>query len=122
MAQILLVDDEQSVLASVRALLRSQGHEVETAMDGEEAAQKLQQQDFDVLVTDIRMRPIDGVQLMRLARERSPDMGIVVISAMTSEKTIALSSEAGCQAYVKKPFMPSDLLEAVKGVLAQRDG
>lgn len=120
MARILLVDDEASVRTSIETLLRARSHEVVSVPDGEQAAAQFRAEDFDILLTDIRMAPVDGVELMRLAREAKPDMSTIVFSALTSEKAIAAGYAAGCAAYVKKPFTVDDLIGAINRVLDER--
>lgn len=119
MAKILLVDDEEPVLRTVGMLFRSEGHEVIPVRESEQAAEILKSspEKFDVLLTDIRMAPIDGMEIIRLARKVRPDMSIVVISAYCSEKTIKQAMELGCTTYVKKPFRTEEVLNAVRNAL-----
>lgn len=118
MARILLVDDEESVLQSVGLLLRSEEHDVVSMRDSGEAAEAIKAECFDLLITDIRMVPIDGMELLRIAHARWPDMPMIVISAYTSERTAQLTYELGCKAYINKPFRIEELLEAVRQALA----
>lgn len=119
MARILLVDDEESVLRTVGMLFRSEGHEVIPVRESEKAAEMLKSspEAFDVLLTDIRMAPIDGMEIIRLARKVRPDMSIVVISAYCSEKTVKQAMALGCTTYVKKPFKTEEVLNAVRYAL-----
>lgn len=118
MARILLVDDEESVLRTVGMLFRSEGHEVVPVRESEQAAEMLKSSDkFDLLLTDIRMAPIDGMEIIRLARKVRPDMNIVVISAYCSEKTVKQAMALGCTTYVKKPFKTDEVLNAVRYAL-----
>lgn len=73
---------------------------------------------FDLLMTDIRMSPVDGMQLMRLAKEIRPAMPLVVVSAYLDEKTIEKVLTLGCSAYVKKPFTIEEVLAAVGKALS----
>jgi two-component system, NtrC family, response regulator PilR len=118
MARILLVDDEESVLRTVGMLFRSEGHEVVPVRESEKAAEIIRSPEkFDLLLTDIRMSPIDGMEIIRLARETRPGMQIVVISAYCSEKTVKQAMQLGCTSYVKKPFKTDEVLGAVRGAL-----
>lgn len=119
MAKILLVDDEESVLRTVGMLFRSEGHEVVPVRESEKAAEILKNspESFDVLLTDIRMAPIDGMEIIRLARKVRPQMSIVVISAYCSEKTVKQAMALGCTTYVKKPFKMDEVLNAVRYAL-----
>ena len=94
-------------------VLKSAGHEVVGVRAGQSALELLEQQPFDVLVTDIRMGPVDGLQVMKAARERAPQMPLIAISAIGAEQTIAAAQRLGCAAYIRKPFHMEDVLDAV---------
>ena len=71
MAKLLVVDDEKNLRMIVQKEMTRQGHEVETASDGEAAWEALEQQDFDVLLCDINMPRLDGIEVLRRLREKS---------------------------------------------------
>lgn len=118
MARILLVDDEESVLRTVGMLFRSEGHEVVPICEGQKAIDMIKSEEkFDLLLADIRMEPVDGMQVIKMAHELRPEMPIVVISAYCSEKTVRQAISLGCSAYVKKPFKTEEVLEAARKAL-----
>ncbi len=118
MARILLVDDEESVLRTVDMLFRSEGHEVVPIREGQKAIDMIKSEEkFDLLLADIRMEPVDGMQVIKMAHELRPAMPIVVISAYCSEKTVRQAISLGCSAYVKKPFRTEEVLEAARKAL-----
>ncbi len=118
MARILLVDDEESVLRTVGMLFRSEGHEVVPIREGQKAIDMIKSEEqFDLLLADIRMEPVDGMQVIKMAHELRPAMPIVVISAYCSEKTVRQAISLGCCAYVKKPFKTEEVLEAARKAL-----
>ena len=118
MARILLVDDEESVLRTVGMLFRSEGHEVVPIREGQKAIDMIKSEEqFDLLLADIRMDPVDGMQVIKMAHELRPAMPIVVISAYCSEKTVRQAISLGCCAYVKKPFKTEEVLEAARKAL-----
>jgi two-component system response regulator PilR (NtrC family) len=120
MAKILLVDDEDSVLKTIGMLFRSEGHEVTPIREGAKAAELVKSPEkFDLLITDIRMAPVDGMQLIKLARQARPGMNIIVISALCSENTVRQALDLGCMAYVKKPFKTEEVLQAARNALAK---
>ncbi|MFO7871878.1 MAG: response regulator [Kiritimatiellia bacterium] len=119
MPEILLVDDEESVLQTVGTLLRTQGYEVTAVREGEKGAELISSGNYDVIITDIRMAPVDGMKLLQIAHDAQPETPVIVISAYTSEKTIKQSYQLGCKAYIKKPFRIEQVLDAVKDVLPQ---
>jgi DNA-binding NtrC family response regulator len=119
MSKILLIDDDEQVLKSLGMLLESEGHEVTSIRDPEKAEEAVRQEDCDLLITDVRMSPVDGIQLLRVAREAKPDVPTIVISAYTSEQTLKESMQFGCSAYIKKPFQIEEVLDAVKTALGK---
>ena len=105
MSRILLVDDEQAILQSLSLLLKSEGHETTTITQGEMAKEALETDSFDLMITDIRMSPIDGMELLKIAQEYNPGMPSIVVSAYSSDEASDKAFELGCKAYIKKPFI-----------------
>ena len=103
-------------------LLRSERHEVTAIERSNEAVTLLQRQAFDLMITDIRMAPVDGMQLMQLAHKLYPKMPVIVISAYAADEVADQSFAAGCVAYIKKPFRINEVLDAVRDALASSAG
>jgi DNA-binding NtrC family response regulator len=120
MAKILVVDDESSVLQSMGVLLGSEGHEVVPVRDSGKAAELLRTEDYDLLMTDIRMSPVDGMELIKIAHEKNPAMPSIVISAYGSESTEKMALGLGCAAYLQKPFKIQEVLAAVRQALQKK--
>lgn len=119
MARILLVDDELPVLQTVKMLFVGEGHDVVPVRDSRKAVELIRSTEhFDLLLTDIRMEPVDGMQIIKLAHELRPKMAILVISAYCSEKTVKQAMELGCVAYIKKPFKLEEVINAVRNALS----
>ena len=121
MARILIVDDEESILRSIAALLATDGHEVVAKCDGKQAIACLRSETIDLLVTDIRMSPVDGMQLMEIAHKEKPDLPMIVISAYGADSTEAEGFARGCVAYLKKPFKIQECLDAVRNALGDAE-
>lgn len=120
MARILLVDDDVPVVHTEQMLFRAEGHDVVAVSESRQAAELLRSAEkFDLLVTDIRMEPVDGLELIRLARETRPEIGVIVISAYCSDDVVRQAREAGCAHYIKKPFHINEVLAAVRNALSQ---
>ncbi|MBN1268604.1 MAG: response regulator [Kiritimatiellae bacterium] len=120
MARILLVDDEDTILNTLGTLLRSELHEVLTAREGQEAYDLIwSTQDIELLITDIRMSPVDGMELMRLSKEVRPQMPIVVVSAYLDDKTIRQVEDLGCAGYIRKPFTVKEALQVIRKALGE---
>ncbi len=119
MARILIVDDDEPVLMTLDVLLRSEGHEVRPVREASEAFDVLwSSQPYDLLITDLRMAPVDGFELIRVSREVRPEMPILVVSAYLDDGTVEKIESLGCAGYVRKPFTVEDILGALRKVLA----
>lgn len=115
MAKVLVVDDEEDVLETLRVLLKSEGHKVLPVREGLAAIELIQSlENIDLMVVDLRMAPVDGMELIRVARQVRPKMGIVVVSAYLDENNIKKVVDLGCKVYVKKPFDVNEVLDAVR--------
>ena len=115
MAKLLVVDDENNLRLVVQKELTRQGHEVETASDGEAAWTLLEQQDFDVLLCDINMPRLDGIGLLRRMREKSQNPPEVIM--LTGQATVESAIEAmklGAYDYLTKPYRITELAVLVK--------
>ncbi len=113
MARILVVDDEKSIRLTLREFLKHAGHDVEIAADADEATELLQQSSFDVLITDLILPRVTGVELLK--RVRSLELPVQVIM-MTGEPTVETATEAvrsGAFDYVAKPIAKDDILKTV---------
>lgn len=82
MANLLIVDDEQSYRQLLTLVFGSDRHIIHTAASGTEALQVLQKERIQVLISDVRLPDMDGIQVLRLAREAQPDIGVVMITAL----------------------------------------
>ena len=119
MARVLIVDDEPTILLVLEALLQSAGHEVVTAEGAEKAVEVLTTTGFDLLISDVRMYPMDGVQLLKFARSRFPNLPAIMVTAFDLPDAKQTSAELGAFAYLRKPFNNSSLLAAVEQAISQ---
>lgn len=117
MARILLVDDEPSILSVLSTLLRAEGYEVVPALGGEKALEELKAKAFDLMISDIRMSPIDGMQLLKAARKDWPKMAVLMITAYGSVETAVGAMKVGAFDYITKPFKVDELLITVQRAL-----
>ena len=122
MSRILAVDDEASLLEVLATLFKAEGYDVVTESDCEKARDILLAKDeqFDLMLCDMRMNPIDGMQLLELARESRPDMGVVMLTAYGSVETAIKAMQLGAFDYVTKPFKVNELLITIQRALEYR--
>jgi len=118
--RILLVDDEQSVQTLLAYPLRKEGYEVVPALDGQEALDRFDEQAFDLIVLDLMLPKVDGLEVCRLLRGRSA-VPIIMLTARTEEIDKVLGLELGADDYITKPFSIREFRSRVKAVLRRVD-
>jgi len=122
MAKILIVDDEEPVRHLIGRILVRAGHEISDAADGKEAASKLKSEAFDLVITDIVMPNLDGLEtLMNLARD-GEELPVIAISGIHPDSSLYLKAakSLGARMTLSKPFSESELVAAVEHVLGNR--
>jgi DNA-binding NtrC family response regulator len=117
-ARILVVDDEISIVEVLKALLTREGYAVTTASDGDEALEILREEKFDLLVSDIRMQRMDGITLLRMARELQEHLAVVMVTAYATVETAVAAMKNGAFDYVTKPFKIDELILTVQRALS----
>ncbi|MEI6807568.1 MAG: response regulator [bacterium] len=118
MARILLVDDEDCILRTTAILLEVEGHNTVCVLNGSEALNQLDSAHFDLMLTDIRMGPIDGMELIKRAKSMKPMMPVIVVSAYCTDKTTKEAQDLGAFKFIKKPFKADDIVKSVRDALA----
>jgi two-component system response regulator PilR (NtrC family) len=120
MARILVVDDEPSILSVMTTLLKAEGYEVVPESSGEKAKHLLGEQEFDLLLCDIYMKPVDGMEVLQFARDHRPALSVIMITAYGSVDTAVKALKLGAFDYVTKPFKVDELLITVQRALSYR--
>ena len=107
--KLLVVDDEAIVGKRLKPSLEKHGYEVETLGNGRSAIERIGEKDFDIIITDVRMDDVDGMQILEHVMAKSPFTKVIII---TGYATVELAREAlvkGAFDFIAKPFKPSDL-------------
>jgi two-component system alkaline phosphatase synthesis response regulator PhoP len=112
-AHILVVDDEGAIRYSVSKTLQRVGYHVSAAASGEEALEMMNEQDYDVILTDIRMPGISGVELLARIREKSRDAVVILMTGYASLGTAVESLRLGAHDYLVKPSSSQDIRQSV---------
>ena len=120
MATILVVDDEPKITRLVRDYLESAGFGVVTAVDGQEALMRVRTERPDLVVLDLGLPQLDGLDVTRRLRRES-DLPIIMLTARDDETDKIIGLELGADDYVTKPFSPRELVARVRAVLRRRD-
>ena len=119
--RILVVDDEASIRDLVGAYLRNEGFEVDEAADGETALDLFGRKPADLVVLDLRLPGIDGLDVLREIR-RSSSVYVILLTARSDETDKLIGLELGADDYITKPFSPRELVARVRAVLRRRRG
>ena len=114
MARILVVDDEPSIVSVLSTLLGKKGHEVVPSTGADEALELIRKERFDLMLTDIKMKPVNGLELLAEMRAVSPVTSVVLITGYGSIKTAVEAMRGGAFDYVTKPFKLDELLLTVE--------
>ncbi len=118
--RILVVDDEANARTALAALLRDEGYLVETAADGYKALPKLEEHEPDLILTDLRMPGLDGIELVRRARARDPECAAVVMTAYGAVESAVEAMREGASDYLGKPINFEELLIVLGRALERR--
>ena len=118
MARILVAEDDEPVRLSAQRALRDSGHHVDAAPDGLAALAAIKARAYDLLITDIMMPGMDGIELALLAGVERPDMRIVLMSGLAAQRERARNLDALVREVLTKPFSLAELREAATRALA----
>jgi len=121
MAKILLVDDEPSILSVLCTVLRSEDYDVTAAADGQQAIELVKNGDFDLVISDIRMSPINGMDILKVVHQERPEVSVIMLTAYGSVETAIEALKLGAFDYVTKPFKVDELLITVQRALSYRN-
>lgn len=119
-ARLLVVDDEAAIRTFLTRLLERAGYAVQAASDGREALVWLDAGTFDLLLTDIRMDGLDGVELLAEARARTPDLAVILLTGYATVESAVAALRRGASDYLLKPVKNEEILAAVATALEQR--
>ena len=114
--KILVVDDESDLVAMISIRLEASGYKVVAAYDGQEALEKVRQENPDLIVLDIMIPKLDGYKVCRMLKfdEKYKHIPIILFSARAQESDKKLGERVGANAYITKPFEPKVLLDKIK--------
>ncbi|MCP4549678.1 MAG: sigma-54-dependent Fis family transcriptional regulator [bacterium] len=116
--RILLADDDDSLRRVVQFKLEKRGYDVTTVVDGFEALEKLSAHRYDLLLSDIKMPRVDGIELLGRSRKSQPDLKVILITAHATVSQAVQAVKAGAFDYITKPFEDDDLFFAIEKALA----
>jgi two-component system, OmpR family, response regulator RegX3 len=119
-SRVLIAEDEQAIADSIAYALRSEGFDVKAVADGETALAEARSDGYDVLVLDLMLPGISGIEVCRRLRAESA-IPIVMLTARTSEVDRVMGLDAGADDYVPKPFSMAELVSRIRAILRRRE-
>jgi len=119
--RLLIVDDEKNIRLTLSAALEPLGLGLDTAINGEEALLKLDQQPFAVMLLDLKMPGMDGIETLRRCRQAHPETGAIIITAHGTIDSAVEAMKLGAVDFIQKPFAPQEIRELVRTVLKRRE-
>ncbi|MBM4355087.1 MAG: sigma-54-dependent Fis family transcriptional regulator [Deltaproteobacteria bacterium] len=120
MALILVVDDERSMREFLEIFLARKGHEVQVAQDGREATRILEDSEFDLVITDLKMPGIGGMEVLDSTHRRWPDTEVIVMTAFSTTETAVEAMKKGAHDYIAKPFKINEVEVVIDKALQKR--
>ena len=113
----LVIDDEKVVLGSVKKILTDEGYDVDTNLSGREGLNQALAEQYDIVLTDIRMPDIGGMRVLRDIKRSKPSLPVVMITGYASVKSSVQAMKLGAADYIEKPFTPDQLIKAVNSAI-----
>jgi DNA-binding response OmpR family regulator len=120
MPRVLVVDDDPQVVRLLRVNLELEGYDVVSASDGNEALEAVAAEDPDLVVCDVMMPGMDGIEVVRRLRADNQKVPVVMLSAKAMRSDMKVGLDAGADEYVTKPFDPAELIEVVDRLLGRK--
>ena len=122
-AKILIVEDEEDVLELVRYNLEKNGYQTETALNGRKALEKIRSASPDLILLDLMLPEVDGLEICRSVKKdaKTADIPVIMLTAKGTEADIVAGLEMGADDYITKPFSPRVLMARIKAVLRRKE-
>ncbi len=120
MAEVLIIDDEKAIRKTLSEILSFEGYKIEEASDGEEGLRKFKEKNFDVVLCDIKMPKLDGIEFLQKAGEANPDVPIIMISGHGNIETAVEAVKGGAYDYLSKPPDLNRLLITIRNAMDRR--
>jgi DNA-binding NtrC family response regulator len=121
MHRILIIDDEENICQSCLKILSKMGWHAEYALSGYDALKRMEKEPFEVVITDLKMSSMGGMEVLRRVRDLSPDTIVIVITGYATVSSAVEVMKMGAMDYLPKPFTPDELRAVVRNALQERD-
>ena len=114
--KILILDDEEIVVTRLKAALEKEGYVVETFIDSQIAKKRIEEIKFEIVVTDLKMANLDGMQLFHFVKEKYPDTEVILISGFATLKVVKDALQEGVRDVIAKPFKISQIKDLINKI------
>lgn len=111
---ILILDDEPIVSKRLKPSLERKGYDVETYTESPAALQRIRERDFDIVITDLKMEGLSGMEILSEVKKRSPETEVIVITGFATMETAKESFQKGVMDFLAKPFKLGEILEVIQ--------
>jgi len=115
--RLLIVEDEETLRESLRRVLIQEGYDVDSAGSSEAGMKSLGQKEYDLVITDIVLPGMNGIQFLRECRKKNPGLKVIVITAFASIETAVEAIRTGAQDYIVKPIIHKEIKEVIRKTL-----
>lgn len=118
---ILIVEDELSIVTLLKYNLEHNGFKTDVAIDGMEAINKINEQQYDLIILDVMIPQLDGIQVCKYIRNHNKHVPVLMVTALNEENDIINGLNSGADDYITKPFSPKELIARINAVLRRTD-
>src|SRR5512147_2365878 len=119
-AKILVVDDERDICRALEFLLSREGYRVTTAYNGQDAVKKIETEEFDLVISDLKMEGMTGLEVLEKALEINPNLIVIIMTAFASVESAVEAMKKGASDYIVKPFINEDVKMTVRRLLEHK--
>ncbi|MGH7711901.1 MAG: sigma-54-dependent transcriptional regulator, partial [Gemmatimonadaceae bacterium] len=119
-ANVLIIDDESGIIDSLRILLKNEGFTAHVALGGQEGLDRMAEVDPDIVLTDVRMPTVGGLQVLSAVRARSPDTPVILMTAQATLQSAVQAVNEGAFYYIQKPFRNDELVAILRRAAEHR--
>ena len=120
-ANILVIDDEVTVCRSCQKILNEDGYDVSIALNGHEGLERARKEDFDLVIVDLKMPDMDGMEVVEAIRKERPDIPVIIMTGYSTVPSAVEGMKLGAADYIPKPFTPDEMSAAVSRALQRRE-
>lgn len=119
-SSVLIVDDEKNIRLTLSHSLKPMGFDTETAITGEEALEKIENKEFKLVLLDIKLPGIDGIEVLRKIRQSRPDIAVIIITAHGTIESAVEAMKLGAIDFLQKPFTPGEIRDLVTKIMERK--